>query len=142
MAQRHMCPSLGALRRSLAADVPTCPARALHGSTRRLEEQSPSGAAPGTHHPSPTLSPSLTMAQRPLHVRPAPRRPSARSPTFRPAVPPPSVVLPAARLAHAEPPNPPPAPKTRPLAHRTALTFAWAAPLPPPPAVLPLPAPR
>ncbi|KAI8940260.1 hypothetical protein NX059_003962 [Plenodomus lindquistii] len=51
MAQRHMCPSMGALRRSLVADVPLCPSRAFHGAARRLEEQ-PSGAAPTT--PAPT----------------------------------------------------------------------------------------
>ncbi|KAG9188637.1 hypothetical protein G6011_07342 [Alternaria panax] len=51
MAQRHMCPSMGALRRSLIADVaavPKCSTRALHSTARRLEE-SPSDASPA--HP-------------------------------------------------------------------------------------------
>ncbi|KAL1795095.1 hypothetical protein ACET3X_006911 [Alternaria dauci] len=42
MAQRHVCPSMGALRRSLIADVaalPKCSTRALHSTAKRLEEQ-------------------------------------------------------------------------------------------------------
>ncbi|CAO2656727.1 Nn.00g055300.m01.CDS01 [Neocucurbitaria sp. VM-36] len=49
MAPRHMCPSMGALRRSILIDVaalPTCSSRALHSSTRRLEEQPSNGASP------------------------------------------------------------------------------------------------
>jgi hypothetical protein len=59
MAQRHMCPSMGVLRRSLAADMPSMSktlSRALSGSARRLEEQ-PSNATPsnpGMHSLSPT----------------------------------------------------------------------------------------
>jgi hypothetical protein len=48
MAQRHMCPSMGALRRSIIADVsilPKCSSRALSTSARRLEEQ-PSDTSP------------------------------------------------------------------------------------------------
>ncbi|KAF1944140.1 hypothetical protein EJ02DRAFT_442875 [Clathrospora elynae] len=48
MVPRHMCPSLGAIRRSLIADIAStskCSARALHGSARRLEEQ-PSDDSP------------------------------------------------------------------------------------------------
>ncbi|KAH6849259.1 hypothetical protein B0T12DRAFT_396582 [Alternaria alternata] len=51
MAQRHMCPSMGALRRSLIGDVaalPKCSTRALHSTAKRLEEQ-PSDASPA--HP-------------------------------------------------------------------------------------------
>jgi hypothetical protein len=54
MAQRHMYPSMGALRRSLTADVaalPKCSARALHSTARRLEEQ-PSDASPAHRTPS------------------------------------------------------------------------------------------
>lgn len=46
MAQRHMCPSLGALRRSLAADVPVFPARSFHGSAHWREDQPPGSPAP------------------------------------------------------------------------------------------------
>ncbi|EMD63349.1 hypothetical protein COCSADRAFT_161853 [Bipolaris sorokiniana ND90Pr] len=48
MAQRQMYASMGALRRSLGADVASvqaCSSRALHSSARRLEEQ-PSDASP------------------------------------------------------------------------------------------------
>ncbi|KAI4953942.1 hypothetical protein J4E91_002791 [Alternaria rosae] len=54
MAQRHMCPSMGALRRSLVADVsalPKCSARALHSTAKRLEEQ-PRDAASPAHPPN------------------------------------------------------------------------------------------
>ena len=48
MAPRHLCPSMGTLRRPLIADIattPRCALRTLHSSARRLEEQ-PSDAAP------------------------------------------------------------------------------------------------
>ncbi|KAF1836708.1 hypothetical protein BDW02DRAFT_566800 [Decorospora gaudefroyi] len=48
MAQRHMCPSMGAIRRSLLADVvaaPKCSVRAFHSAAQRLEEQ-PGKASP------------------------------------------------------------------------------------------------
>ncbi|KAH7087106.1 hypothetical protein FB567DRAFT_406785, partial [Paraphoma chrysanthemicola] len=48
MAQRHVCPSLGLLRRSIISDASTisrCASRAISSSSRRLDEQ-PSDASP------------------------------------------------------------------------------------------------
>ncbi|EDU50883.1 APC-basic domain containing protein [Pyrenophora tritici-repentis] len=53
MAQRQMCPSMGALRRILAADasaVSNCSTRGLHSSAKRLEEQ-PSNTPPAAPVP-------------------------------------------------------------------------------------------
>ncbi|KAF2132658.1 hypothetical protein P153DRAFT_333118 [Dothidotthia symphoricarpi CBS 119687] len=55
MYQRHMCPSVGVLRRSLAGDVVAtskCSSRALHVSVKRQDDQQPSGAAPSAPTPA------------------------------------------------------------------------------------------
>ncbi|KAF1839929.1 uncharacterized protein K460DRAFT_297460 [Cucurbitaria berberidis CBS 394.84] len=61
MAQRHLCPSMGALRRCIMVDVPKCSSRALHGSARTLEEQ-PSKGASSAPPPSNTRKARSTTA--------------------------------------------------------------------------------
>lgn len=86
-----------------------CRRRAL-ASTSQLCAP-PGGAAGrcGSWYASPACQPAylpsrLTVAQRPLHARPAPRRLSSKSPTFRPAAPPPPPASSPTPLPPALPP--------------------------------------
>jgi hypothetical protein len=58
MAQRHVCPSMGMLRRSLHADISpaSTSSRAFSSAARRLEDQ-PGNAPPSPPGPPSTLSP-------------------------------------------------------------------------------------
>jgi hypothetical protein len=92
MAQRHMCSSMGALRRPLTAEAISAQrftSRAFHSSARRFEEQ-PSDATPGLRmFPRPSVAKRgtvLTCNQRQILAKPAPRPPSSRSPNFNHSV--------------------------------------------------------
>ncbi|CBX95454.1 hypothetical protein IAQ61_004279 [Plenodomus lingam] len=67
MAQRYMCPSMAALRRSLMAELPVCfSSRALHSSARRLEEEQgkPSNSGGSDNAAAPTTPAPTTRKDR------------------------------------------------------------------------------